>query len=52
MQTSVTYLCMIEDLSHADFILTEIILIKNETAAISPLKDNLKIDILVAGRKI
>lgn len=43
---------MIEDLFHADFILTEIIPIKNEDATKRAFKDNLKIDILVAGRKI
>lgn len=52
MKTSVIYLCMIEDLSHADFILMEIIPIKNKDAAISTFKDNLKKDTLVARRKI
>ena len=42
---------MIEDLFHAGFILMEIIPIKNEDAAKRAFQDNLKIDILVAGRK-
>lgn len=49
--TNLSHLCMIEDLFHADFILTEISPIKNEDAAKRTFQDNLKIDILVAGRK-
>lgn len=47
-----SHLYMIEHLSHADFIFMEIIPIKNEDSAIGAFKENLKINILVSGRKI
>lgn len=49
--TNFSHLYSIEDLYHADFILTEIIPIKNEDAAKRNFKEILKIDILVVGRK-